>query len=121
MMKRKTTRDLLSLGMALYADRSTMEQRIHGIFSKRSSKAATAFAVLIAVFLTVGCFTTACRPVTAERAAQLPSVTPEPEMISAVGKAPTKPISALSEPITPFSMSCFSFMPAATPLTYRPW
>ena len=87
MMKRKTTRDLLSLGMALRADRSTMEQRIRGIFSKRSSKAATAFAVLIAVFLTVGCFTTACRPVTAERAAQLPSVTPEPEGIPALREA----------------------------------
>ena len=65
--KRITTEGLLSVGMALQADRSTMEQRIRGIFSRRSSRVASAFALLLAVFMVVGCFTTACRPVTAEQ------------------------------------------------------
>ena len=33
----KTTEELLSLGMALHADRETMETRIRGIFSREKS------------------------------------------------------------------------------------
>ena len=65
-----TTDKLLSLGMALNADRATMEQRIRGIFSrKKSGIAALTAAVLLTAAVGIGCFTTACRPVTAQDAA----------------------------------------------------
>ena len=94
----RSTESILSLGMALKADSSTMEQRIRGIFSRKSSKAASAFAFLIAVFLIVGCFTTACRPVSAAKespAAEGETAAPAPE-----GKAPdgTAPLLAFAGP-----------------------
>ncbi len=59
-----TTEELCSLGMALSADRITMEQRIRGIFArKKSALSAAAAAVLLAGVVGIGCFTTACRPV----------------------------------------------------------
>ncbi len=65
-----TTEKLLSLGMALNADRATMEQRIRGIFSrKKSGITALAAAVLLTAAVGIGCFTTACRPVTEQEAA----------------------------------------------------
>ena len=65
-----TTEKLLSLGMALNADRATMEQRIRGIFArKRSGIAAVTAAVVLTAAIGIGCFTTACRPVTEQEAA----------------------------------------------------
>jgi len=65
-----TTEKLLSLGMALNADRATMEQRIRGIFArKRSGIAALTAAVVLTATIGIGCFTTACRPVTEQEAA----------------------------------------------------
>ncbi len=64
-----STQELLSLGMALQADRKTMEQRIRGIFSRtKSTRAASAAAMALVLALTAACFTTACRPVTADAA-----------------------------------------------------
>ncbi len=64
-----STQELLSLGMALQADRKTMEQRIRGIFSRtKSTWAASAAAMALVLALTAACFTTACRPVTADAA-----------------------------------------------------
>ena len=45
----------------------------------------------------------------------------KPEITSAEGKAPTNPTTASLGEILPSSMSCRSFIPAAMPLTYRPW
>ncbi len=71
-----STQELLSLGMALQADRKTMEQRIRGIFSRtKSTRAASAAAMALVLALTAACFTTACRPVTADAA--LPERMPE--------------------------------------------
>ncbi len=65
---KRSTEELLSLGMALRADRETMETRIRGIFSrKKSSRLAAAAALIMALVMAVGCFTTACRPVTKEQ------------------------------------------------------
>ena len=76
----KTTEELLSLGMALHADRETMETRIRGIFSReRSARIAAIVAVVLTMALAVFCFTTACMPVTRDAAAmaKLPAASPE--------------------------------------------
>ena len=65
-MKHLTTDKLLSLGMALHADKRTMEHRVRSIFARKKS---TWFASLAAVVLcgAIGVlgFTTACQPVEA--------------------------------------------------------
>ncbi len=66
--EKTTTEELLCLGMALRADRETMETRIRGIFGrKKSSRLAALTALVLAIAMAAGCFTTACRPVTAEQ------------------------------------------------------
>ncbi|MBQ6234859.1 MAG: hypothetical protein IJK54_03005 [Clostridia bacterium] len=67
---KKTTQELIGLGMALHADRDTMETRIRGIFSRtKSTRGAVIAAVALVVVLAFACFTTACRPMMAEKAA----------------------------------------------------
>lgn len=61
----------IALGMAQSATRKMAEQRVRGIYMRRSSgrgaKAACLFAALLLAF---GCFTTACVPVAGKAAAQ---------------------------------------------------
>ena len=76
----QTTEELLSLGMALHADRETMETRIRGIFSReKSMRIAAVTAVALTMALAIACFTTACLPVTrsAAEAEKLPTASPE--------------------------------------------
>jgi hypothetical protein len=62
-MKRLSTDDYLTLGMALTADKAAMEQRVRGVFARKSSaRPAKALALALCVALGVGCFTTACQP-----------------------------------------------------------
>ena len=64
----KSTDELLSLGMALHADKDTMETRIHGIFSrKKSSWIAMSIAFVLALSMGIVCFTTKVQPVTAKQ------------------------------------------------------
>lgn len=60
-MKKLSTDYLLTLGMALYGDKSAMERRVRGVFARRESpKSVRALALLLCLMLGVGCFTTAC-------------------------------------------------------------
>lgn len=62
-MKEFSTESFLTLGMALTADKATMEQRVRGIFARRNSaRTAKISALALCIALGVGCFTTACRP-----------------------------------------------------------
>ena len=73
-----STDRLLSLGMALYADKKTMERRIHGIFARpRSAAGAVLASILLTASLGFACFTTACQPVRTQQAP--PSDLPEPK------------------------------------------
>ena len=68
---KRTTQELLGLGMALRGDRDTLEMRIRGVFSRRKSAriaSITAAAMVLALVFT--CFTTACHPVVADAAAE---------------------------------------------------
>ncbi len=68
-MRRTSTEKYLTLGMALTADKATMERRVRGVFAKKnSSKPMKALALLLCVVLGVGCFTTACKTGTAPTA-----------------------------------------------------
>jgi hypothetical protein len=68
-MKRTSTEKYLTLGMALYADRTPMELRVRGVFArKKSARAVKLLALLLCVTLGVGCFTTACKATTAPAA-----------------------------------------------------
>lgn len=62
-MKHVTTDKLLSLGMALHADKRTMEMRVRSIFARRYSAwfASLAAVVLCGAIGVLG-FTTACQP-----------------------------------------------------------
>ncbi|MEA5047162.1 MAG: DUF6034 family protein [Eubacteriales bacterium] len=94
-MKRYTTTDrLVTLGMALTADKRAMERRVRGVFArKKSAKATLALALALTLALTAGGFTTACQPGEgkadvqtdrfAEISADLPQQTraPEPQSI----------------------------------------
>ena len=67
---KKTTQELIGLGMALHGDRDTMETRIRGIFSRqRSARVASVAAMALVLALVFACFTTACQPVVANAAA----------------------------------------------------
>ena len=62
-MKRISTDQLFTLGLALYADRRTMEQRVRGIFGRsRTAWFARALSVALCLVVFAGCFTTACVP-----------------------------------------------------------
>lgn len=66
---KKSTQELIGLGMALRTDKETMETRIRGIFSrKKSARSASIAAIVLVCALVIACFTTACHPVTAETA-----------------------------------------------------
>ncbi len=74
-MKRLSTDDFLTLGMALTADKATMERRVRGVFArKNSARPIKILALLLCVVLGVGCFTTACQP--EEEATSVPAPTP---------------------------------------------
>lgn len=63
-MKQTSTDQLLTLGMALYADQRTMKTRIVGIFAgRRTSALARQLLLTVTLALLVACFTTACQPV----------------------------------------------------------
>lgn len=58
-----STDRLLTLGMALYADKKTMERRVRGVFArKKSTKPAILLTLALCLALAAGCFTTACQP-----------------------------------------------------------
>ena len=60
-MKKLSTDHLLTLGMALYGDKSAMERRVRGVFARRKSpNGVRALALILCLMLGVGCFTTAC-------------------------------------------------------------
>ena len=62
----RSTERLLALGLALYADRRTMERRVRGIFGrKRTAWFARALSAALCLAVLAGCFTTACVPVRA--------------------------------------------------------
>ncbi len=68
---KKTTQELIGLGMALRGDRDTMETRIRGVFSRpKSTRAASLAAMVLVLALVFGCFTTACQPVVANASAE---------------------------------------------------
>ncbi len=65
-MRRTSTERYLTLGMALTADKATMERRVRGVFARKNSpRSIKALALLLCVVLGVGCFTTACKTGTA--------------------------------------------------------
>lgn len=63
-MKRNISTDkLLTMGLALYADKRSMEQRVRGIFGRYSTAGfARVLAVLLCLIVLIGGFTTACVP-----------------------------------------------------------
>jgi hypothetical protein len=79
-MKRRTTDQLLILGMALTTDRRAMERRVRGVFArKRSAKATLALSLALVLALAAGGFTTACRPEEAQRTSYSPIPTEAPQ------------------------------------------
>ncbi len=64
-MKRTISTDkLLTMGLALYADKRSMEKRVRGIFGRaRTAGFARILTVLLCLAVFVGGFTTACVPV----------------------------------------------------------
>jgi hypothetical protein len=63
-MKRTISTDkLLAMGLALYADKRSMERRVRGIFGRaRTAGFARILAVLLCLAVFIGGFTTACVP-----------------------------------------------------------
>ena len=103
-MKQFTTDKLLSLGMALHADKRTMEHRVRSIFARRKSAwfASLAAVVLCGMIGVLG-FTTACQPeeevnqqAEAPAQAEILSVTQEGGTLAetAVPTLPTEPFTA---------------------------
>jgi len=80
-MKHITTDKLLSLGMALHADKRTMEHRVRSIFARRHSAwfASVAAVVLCGAIGVLG-FTTACQP--AEETVQQAEAPAQAEILS---------------------------------------
>ena len=67
---KKSTQELIGLGMALHGDKDTLETRIRGVFSRRrSARVASVTAAALVLALVFACFTTACQPVVANAAA----------------------------------------------------
>ncbi len=74
-MKQFTTERYLTLGMALTADKATMERRVRGVFArKNSARPVKILTLALCIALGIGCFTTACWPV--EEAKVQPSSIP---------------------------------------------
>ncbi len=85
---KRTTQELISLGMALHGDKDTMETRIRGIFSRKRSTGAASIAAMVLVFaLVFACFTTACQPVVATAAAETVTIAAEKTTLSAQEEA----------------------------------
>ena len=85
---KKTTQELIGLGMALHGDKDTMETRIRGVFSRpRSARIVSLAAAALALALVLACFTTACQPVVANAAAETAIVAAERTAVSAKGEA----------------------------------
>ena len=73
---KKSTQELIGLGMALHGDKATLETRIRGVFSRRrSARLASLAAAVLVLALVFACFTTACQPVVANAAAEMAVVT----------------------------------------------
>ena len=69
---KKSTQELMGLGMALHGDKDTLETRIRGVFSRRrSARLASLAAAALVLALVFACFTTACQPVVANAAAEI--------------------------------------------------
>ncbi|MBR2605707.1 MAG: hypothetical protein IKE11_08505 [Clostridia bacterium] len=69
---KKSTQELMGLGMALHGDKATLETRIRGVFSRRrSARLASLAAAALVLALVFACFTTACQPVVANAAAEI--------------------------------------------------
>ena len=69
---KKSTQELMGLGMALHGDKATLETRIRGVFSRRrSARIASLAAAALVLVLVFACFTTACQPVVANAAAEI--------------------------------------------------
>ena len=69
---KKSTQELIGLGMALHGDKATLETRIRGVFSRRrSARIASLAAAALVLVLVFACFTTACQPVVANAAAEI--------------------------------------------------
>ena len=72
---KKTTQELIGLGMALHGDKDTMETRIRGVFSRqKSARIASVAATVLVLALVFACFTTACQPVVANATEEMPVV-----------------------------------------------
>ena len=88
-MKFMPTERLLTLGMALTADKRTMERRVRGVFARKTSaRAAKLGALAIALLLGAACFTTACQPQTTAN---------ESENLATAGNIPLETVDS-SEP-----------------------
>ena len=62
-MKRHSTDQLLTLGMALTTDKKAMERRVRGVFARKTSaKSVIALSLVLALALGFAAFTTACQP-----------------------------------------------------------
>jgi len=102
-MKHLTTDKLLSLGMALHADKRTMETRVRSIFARRHSAwfASLAAVVLCSAIGVLG-FTTACQP--AEEEVQQAEVPVQAEILSVTQESGTIIETALPTlPTEPFT------------------
>lgn len=85
---KKTTQELICLGMALQGDKDTLETRIRGIFSRKRSTGVASIATIVLVFaLVFACFTTACQPVVASAAAETAIIAVEKTAVSAQEEA----------------------------------
>ena len=62
-MKRHSTDQLLTLGMALTTDKKAMERRVRGVFARKTSaKSVIALSLVLVLTLGIAAFTTACQP-----------------------------------------------------------
>ena len=76
----RTAGEILSPGLALSADRKTMEERVRGVFGRsRSTALAVAAAFVITALALILCFTTVLRPV---KGAEVPVDPPAAEVFS---------------------------------------
>jgi len=90
-MKHVTTDKLLSLGMALHADKRTMEHRVRSIFARRHSAWFASFAAIVLCgMIGVLGFTTACQPAEAAEITPMEATMLEPTEQEPVNQ-PTEP------------------------------
>lgn len=88
-MKQHTTDSLLTLGMALTADKRAMERRVRGVFERKTSaRAARLLSLALALALTAGGFTTACQPGERTQGAVFSPIPTEAPQTQAAGGSP---------------------------------